>query len=241
MASLVPEKHKQQVLNYLFLKRELINFSNDLLKLIIEQTKKAQNKLIIEETNLNFMIIAFQKTSLIHQDILEAAISDKHNDEKGLKFELDEISICLSKIYESESNEHEIKDDDFALIFKTNFCNQIDLIDLESFGKTTLEFSVNDLTHLCGCCKIAQNKYFVYGGLGSSNSSSTKIIDIESKSIESLPSDTMMYRVGLCLFNQEVYCFGGSNVNPLNACKKFDLIKKVWYKICNFHHTYLKI
>ena len=53
LISLVPENQKQKVFSYLTFKRELVRqnlnellkFSNELLKLVIDQTKKAQNKL----------------------------------------------------------------------------------------------------------------------------------------------------------------------------------------------------
>ena len=239
LVSEVTENQKVKVFNYLTFKKELArqnlkaltNFSNELLKLIIEQTNKTQKKLIIEQNNLNSMIKPFKKTSLVHKGILEAAIVDKHNYEKGLNFEFNEISNYLSKIFESEPNNPEIKDDNFALLFREKDCNQIDLIDLENYRKATINFTVSDLTYKCGCCKIAQNKYFVYGGSGSSNSSSTMIIDIESQSVESLPSDSPNYGSELCFFDKEIYCFGGTSGTFLKICKKYDFIKKVWIYI----------
>ena len=115
---------------------------------------------------------------MVNKDILEAAISGKKIIEKNFKSYLNEISLFLSKLYTSECKKVGIKDDDYALMFRTVFSNEIDLIDLRSYKKATIKFSVNDFRAFSGCCKIAKNKYFVYGCHTSSNVSSIKIIDI---------------------------------------------------------------
>ena len=79
LVSLVPENQKLKVLNYLTLKRELARqnikyitrFSNELIELIIDQTKKTQNILIIEQNNLNSMIKAFNKTKAANLKVFQ--------------------------------------------------------------------------------------------------------------------------------------------------------------------------
>ena len=233
---LVPENQKSIVFKYLSLKKELakqnlkdlINSANELLKFIINETKQEQKKLILEQNYLNTILKTLNKTSMLEKDILEAAISGKKIIEKNFKSYLNEISLFLSKLYTSECKKVGIKDD-YALMFRTVFSNEIDLIDLETYRKSTISFSVSDLAYECGCCNIGENKYFVYGGYGSAYSSSTKIIDIKAKSVESLPSDSPLAYHGLSLFNDEVYCFGGyTGSNYTNISKKFDLKKRVW-------------
>ena len=185
-----------------------------------------------EQNNLNSMIKTMNKTSIVNKDILQAAISQKQYDEKVLKFDLNEISLNLSKVFGFESNKSKFKDDDYAIMFGKTYCNLIELINLENYRKTVMSLSVNDLAHYCGCCKIAENKYFVYGGHASSYSSSAKIIDIKAKFVETLASDSPIGYNGICLFNDEVYCFGGHNGSYyLNISKKFDLKTKVWINI----------
>ena len=174
------------------------------------------------------MIKDFDKTSMAHKDILEAATLDKTDTDYGIKFDLNESNDLLKKIFESEYNKPRFKDDNFAILFRNNLSSQIDLIDLETYRKTAINFSVSDLTNHCGCCKICDNKYLVYGGFGNVYLSSAKIIDIKTKSVESLPSDSPNCTGALCLFNKEVYCFGGSiGSGPINICKKIDLKKSM--------------
>ena len=178
------------------------------------------------------MIKDFDKSSIIHKDTLEAVISNKQNTEKVLKFDLKEISLLISKSYGLEFSKNQFQDDDFALIFRPKNCDEIDLIDLETYRKTSIKFSVNDLINYCGCLKIAENKFFVYGGYEEpSYVNSTKIIDVKAISVESLPSDSLNCFNGLCLFNESIYCFGGYYLGTLNNCKKFDIKKKVWINI----------
>ena len=141
--TLVPENQKVKVLNYLTTKKqllrqnlnELIKFSNKLLKLIIEQTKQVQNLLIIEQNHINSMIKAFYKTSILHKDAYKTAISYEQNSEQSLKFDLNRASAFICKIFNFESFKTQFKDDNFAIIFRTSICNQIDLVDLETFKK----------------------------------------------------------------------------------------------------------
>ena len=240
LVAVVPENEKDKVFNYLTFKwqnaqqriNDLLNFSNGLIKIIIDQTDKARNKLLIEQNNLISMINALHKTSMADKGILDLPISEMHNYEKSLKFDLNAASVFLNKMYSPECTKTHFKDDDFALCFRPNLCNQIDVIDLETYRKTTINLTASHLSNYCGCCKVAKNKYFLYGGHidegGYSNLA--KIIDIQSKSIESLPSNSFTSCYGLSLFNQEVYIFGGGENRgcAINRCKKFNLNANVW-------------
>lgn len=69
LVSIVPEDKKLKIFNYLIFKKELvrknlnslIQFSNQLIKFITDQTKKLQNKLLIEQNNLNYFLKTFNK------------------------------------------------------------------------------------------------------------------------------------------------------------------------------------
>ena len=236
IVTLVPENKRNSIMEYLKIKKRLmiqninnlINYSKELINLITSQTKKAIEKLNIQKINLNYMIEAFYKTSMINKDIIEAVNYGYHNYEKAIDLDLNETSNFIKRNFGLMINSHLAKDDDFAIIFKSNYCNQIGLVNLETFRKSTINFSVSDLVQFCGCCKIGEYKYFTYGGYSSSPSNSTKIIDIKMKTVELLPSDSPNQVNGLCLFKEEVYCFGGYNTSAINICKKFDLNKRVW-------------
>ena len=100
------------------------------------------------------------------------------------------------------------------------------MIDLATFRKTNTLFNSNCLAYLCGCCKIGQNKFFIYGGYGKDYLGSAGILDLTKKSFETLQSDSKIGYNGLCLANDEVYCFGGYGSGTLKESKKFNLEKK---------------
>ena len=127
LMSSVNEYEKLKVFDYLSLKKKLINlnikalksYSNDLLKLITDRIKKAQKKLIKEKENLNSMIKALNKTSMVYKEILESAISGKYKNEMDIKPKFKDPSIFLNSIYTPEYNKSNTKDDKncFNLIF----------------------------------------------------------------------------------------------------------------------------
>ena len=92
-------------------------------------------------------------------------------------------------------------------------------------------FNVNNLTENCGCCKIDDLIYFVYGGFANERLGFARIIDLRKNIIKDLVSNTPISLNGLCLYGRSVYCFGGYNSLPLKECKKYDLNKNVWKTI----------
>ena len=236
----VSQNEKQVVLRHLkskdsFLKQNIIkimNFSDKIIKLITNQTTKVYKKLKIERKTIKSLIKALETNTMVRKDILEASIKSSLQNDQIFDLNFDQFSNYINKIFHTEPSKTGFKDDKYALNFRSKFSNQIDLIDLETFNKTSISFVINDFIQYCGCCKIDENKYFVYGGYqGPEISSSAKIIDINFKTVDMLPSDTKNYLGGLCLYNQEVYCFGGYDTDPLNICKKFDLKNRVWIYI----------
>ena len=235
----VTEIHKLRVFNYLNLQKGLIiqklkaltKFTAEVMKRIEDQSIITYKNLIIQKCNLDLIIKNFYKTSILNKEILNIATSNTHNIVEDSKFNLKNASVHISKIYESEFYKPEIEDDNFALLFKSDYSNEIDKINLETFEKSTICFSERVLTHEGGCCKIRKNKYFVHGGLGSCFSNLTMIIDINERSIVSLPSDSHVSYNELCFFNEEIYSFGGYNGNYINTCKKFNLARRIWINI----------
>ena len=83
----------------------------------------------------------------------------------------------------------------------------------------------------CGCCKINDSIFFVYGGFGNERLGNARIIDLKGKSIKNLASSTPISLNGLCLYGESVYSFGGYNDLPKKECKKYDLKKNEWKSI----------
>lgn len=72
---------------------------------------------------------------MVNKDILEAALSEKQMIEKGYELDFKTTFEFLSKVYRAGSTEPKIKDDRFALLFRRDFCHQIDFVDLETYKK----------------------------------------------------------------------------------------------------------
>ena len=236
----VSQNEKEELLRYLRSKGNFINqniikiitFSEEIIKMITNQTACICKKLKIEQKSINSAIKALETTMIAHKDILKAVTNKDSNNDQLMNLDFDRVSNYIKKIYDVEPSKHSLKDDSYALYFKSKFSNQVDLIDLETFKTSSLSFDAKDFTLSCGCCKIDENKYFVYGGCsGPEVSDSAKIIDINLKTVEILPSDSKNAMTGVCLCNEEVYCFGGFFAGPLNICKKFDLKNRKWIYI----------
>ena len=125
-----------------------------------------------------------------------------------------------------------MNDDNYALIFGTSLSNTIDLVDLDTFKKFSLKLPVDDMISYNGCCKISDYKYFVHGGHSKKLHKTARIIDIRERSVFLLASDMKLAYHALCLYNENIYCFGGKAAEGSQSSSKiFHLEKKTWTSI----------
>ena len=236
----VSDTQKQKVFEYLNLLKQAISknikklayFSDKIIDQIIQETRKANKLLVKERNNIEFMIKSLSKYPFINKELLKEAESSYMND-FDIDFNIEKISKAISSEYLIERKSSKMKDVEYAIIFGTSFSNKIDLVNLDTFKKLPLELPVNDMIHLNGCCKISDNNYFIYGGHSGTFQGAVRIIDIKEKSIVSLTSDVPLAIHTLCLYDKNIYCFGGSTTGnvPQTSSKKFQLENKTWISI----------
>ena len=233
----VKKNQKQKIYDHLNQMKQAINknikkineFTEKLIDHIIHESNRALKLLIKERKHLEEIINLLSKYPLKNKEVLKKAESIDIKD-FDVEFNLNKISEAITYEYLIE---RKMKDDEYAIIFGTSLSSNIDLIDLETFKRIPTNLPVNDMINYNGCCKIEDNKYFIYGGCSSIFHGTVRIIDIKDKSAVTLDPDVAWAYHGLCLYNKNIYCFGGESSisNPQVTSKKFNLETKKWISI----------
>ena len=244
----VAELDKPKVFDYLVNQKknlnqhinDLKNFSHKVINLISEETKKSIKGLLIEQKNLNSSIKALNCSSYVYKKIFKEVKSGDQTYYK--KFDKDYLKLLnIVKIALTNDIKLDHKDDKFAFIMEKSFSNQIELVNLKTLRKTSIQLPVDDLANYSGFCRVDENKYFIYGGYSEKCIGSARVIDTLNKTIENVSSDIEVSFNGLCCLGQIVYCFGGWNGSAISECKKFNLMDRRWDHIqslpLNSHHT----
>ena len=216
---------------------EIITCSQEAIKNISSDTKKLLQSFYSIKSKISEIIKYYNNLILIDK----AAYDSGH-------IEIQDISrlICncnqdsakfIEKVSSIDSIENHKRDDGYAVVFSKIQPNQINLLNLETLSLEGLKLNSNEIGNQCGCCKISDSKYFVYGGYGiykDTQINSAYIIDIKRHKVKQLLHDKPICAAGLCLYNQNVYCFGGFGGGSLmKNSKKFDLIENRWINICS--------
>ena len=209
--------------------KKINEFTEKIINHIIHESNRATKQLIKERKNIKEMIKLLSKYSLKNKEVLREAENINIKD-FDIEFNLNKISEAITYEYLIE---RKMKDDEYAIIFSSSLSSNIDLIDLETYKKVSINLPVNDMIRYNGCCKIEDNKYFIYGGCSSIFHGTVRIIDIKDKSAVMLDSNVAWAYHGLCLYNKNIYCFGGepTDSNPQTNSKRFNLETKTWISI----------
>ena len=230
----VSETQKQKVFQHLNLMMQAINknikklfyFSEKLIDRIIQETNSTNKLLIKERNNIELMIKSLSKYTLINKELLKEAERRNINDSDSV-FRIEKFSEAIRNECFIERKYSKMKDDEYAFLFYPTLSNKIDLLDIDTFKKSSLNFPVNDIIFRCGCCKIDDNKYFIYGGYSERPCiicCTVIIIDIKDQLVFKLPSHVPVSEHALCLFNKYIYCFGGrTNKGITSSSERFDL------------------
>ena len=220
--------------------KELLLFSSKLIETIDAETNKLLNKFRNEIDSFKLQLKSLVINSFANEEVYNIACLNEKDSFKKVNFYIPKGTYTIKNIFNTENRSnrtrksslvsYQIKNPSIqtnencshAIIFKKDSLNGIDLIDLETFRKTSAVINANCLAYLCGCCKIAPNKFFIYGGYCKDYLSSAGILDLAKYSFDKLQSDSKIGYNGLCLANEEVYCFGGYGSGTLKNSKKFN-------------------
>jgi hypothetical protein len=172
------------------------------------------------------------------QDILEENLLDQikifnFNPLEDHISNIETIEKKLKRLFNTNLWISYSKPDDYAIIFNSNLSSHVELVDLNTIKKFTVDLKINDLTQYCLCCKIEPDKFFVYGG-GTSNPrlNTAKIIDIKNFTSKAVSSGSSLSHTGGCLFKNCVYVFGGfDGSRSLVNSKKFSLKSNIWTEL----------
>ena len=236
----ISETQKQKIYEHLNLMKQAINkniqklvcFSDKLINQIIKETSRASNLLVKERNNIEILIKSLSKYTLINKELLKEAEGSNIKD-LDIEFNIKKISEAIRNEYLMERKCSEMKDDEYAIIFGSSLSNKIDLVNLDTFKKSSLYLPVSDMIGHNGCCKISDNKYFIYGGWSVNFHDTVRIIDIKEKSAVALTSNVQLAFHSLCLYGKNIYCFGGAGIGnvPQTSSKRFELENKAWIGI----------
>lgn len=209
----------------------LLEFSEYLINKILENTEKIHKKLIKEMKLIRSMARLLEKKLIVNTDIFETVTLEKDEEYKLMSFTKNKSKILIKKCFKSCKKSVSIKiDDNSLLIFGRS--NNLEEVDLNNYHRSDIELNGSLLAFKGGCCRISDGKYFLHGGWSQGCVGLTRIIDTYSKDIKELPSGSLIEFNGLCHYNKEVFCFGGSNgTQPISECRKFSLNKGLWIEI----------
>ena len=212
----------------------LTSYANASINLIVSETSKIHQKLLIQSHLVNSLIVSLNQDLTTYKSFInDVALNNKLNFEIP-SFRCKDLSRCLKKIQAFESLET-YKNDEYTLIFDYRSSNKIDTIKLKNLKQSSISFEVNDLSSYCGCCKLDEDKFFICGGyFGEVGriSDNVRIIDVKKGLVEEMPASNPVAHVGLCLADEEVYRFGGfTNTRNSSECKKFLIKDRVWKDI----------
>ena len=235
----ISENQKNQFLNYFNMKTKnlkenigrVIEFSEYLIKKVLKNTEKIQKKLNKEIKLIRSMVQVLEKDLVVNNYIFETVTLGKPEENKLMDFKKKKSSKLIINCYKycrkSLTSE---TDDKSLLIFSRS--NELDQVELSDYHRSAIELNCGLLTFQGGCCRISDEKYFVYGGWNHGCVGLTRIIDIASKDIKELPSSSLIEFNGVCFSDAHIFCFGGSNgTQPISECRKFSLSRELWIGI----------
>ena len=225
-------KNKHQISRNII---QLMQFTEQIIKNIRIEFKNIYRQLSLHKKIFSRMILSLNEKSTVSNKILEEILNSSHNKVELIEYNYQKIPIFVKDLFHSENKNPNIGDDDYGFFFYSSKSDQIDLINLETFKKSTRRFQNGLFAQYCGSCKIDENKYFVHGGYdqgSSSNLSSSLILDLKVNSVKICKSGPPINSFGICFLNNEIYTFGGlDRSSGLSDCKKFNLLTNVWSDI----------
>ena len=208
--------------------KELISCTSNAINFITYKSNKACEKIMSEIKNISSTIDNLLKNSLVHKDVLDAVNSSKDSWTKYLKFDYDGIIEAVSKSYNLGSCYPDMRDDDYAIILKADGSNEIDVVDLDNFKKTTIKFKTP--MQYFDVCKIDHTKVFIHGQSKLSdkftNYPISQFFEFKKNTFSKIENIQLVPFTGLVLCNKEIYAFGDQS-----SCKKLNLINKVLINI----------
>ena len=212
----------------------LFSYSNESINSILNETKKIHQKLLIQSHLINSLITSMNQDLTTYKSLIDDTISNIKPAFEISNFKYKDLSRCLKKI---QTFEYLLSptNDEYALVFNYRSSNQVDIVKLKNLKQSSITFGVNDLSSYCGCCKLDEDKFFICGGFfGEAGriSDNVRIIDFKNGLVEEMPVTSPVAHLGLCLVNQEIYCFGGfTNSRNSCECRKFSIKERLWKDI----------
>ena len=146
------ETQKNKIFEHLNRRKQVINknimrlnyFSERIINQIIQEVKRARKLLMKERSKIEFMIKSLYKHPLTNKELIREAESSNINAYK-LDFKIEKISKAIRNEFFIERKYSRMKDDEYAMIFDSSLSNKIDLVNLDTFKKSSLNLPVNDM------------------------------------------------------------------------------------------------
>lgn len=216
-------------------REEIVNSTSILVQTLNQLSKTALNISLEYEFKLKAIQNSAKKERPIKLEDL-SEISNFYIPGKLNKLNIDGVLREMQKVFDIKTEDlgkADFHNNSNQLLCSKDYFEGLVRIDLKTFQVSPLNFAPKVFPY-SNICRVTENQIFVNGGYnGTESVPDTYIIDIQSKSYETLPNSIKRDAAGIVYKDRKVFVFGGIEKKgvDLDACESFDIDKYEWSRL----------